>query len=127
MKKQLRGALSPHRSSDTTYHCQRYLHLPHTGKLSPVERAGGVQINVVSVQQVFGCKAVVHSPMERRHGAAQETTRKCHYLGMAKEVSSGYKLLQYNVAENGMLEFIGNIFEGKPGRVRCYPDHFPMR
>ena len=46
---------------------------------------------------------------------------------MAKDVSHGYKLLQYNVAENGMLEFIGDIFEKKPGRVKCYPDHFPMR
>ena len=84
---------------------------------------------MVSVLQVFGCKAIVYSPKERRQGAEQATTRKCLYLGMARQVSNGYKLLQYNVAENGMLELIGDGFEEKSGRVTmaCYPDHFPMR
>ena len=82
---------------------------------------------MASVLQVFGCKAIVYNPKERQQGAEQETTRKRLYLGMAKQVSYGYKLLQCNVAENGMLEFIGNFFEEKSGRVTCYPDHFPMR
>ena len=69
-------------------------YLPQAGKLSPVQRAGGVQINAASVLQVFGCKTIVYNPEERRQGAEQETTRKCLYLGMAKEVASGYKLLQ---------------------------------
>ena len=33
----------------------------------------------------------------------------------------------YTVAENGILEFIGDTFEEKSGRVKCYSDHFPMR
>ena len=86
-----------------------------------------MQIHVASVLQVFGCKAIVFNPKERRQGAEQETTRKCLYLGMATEVANGYKLLQYDVTENGMLEFIGDIFEERSGRVTCYPDQFPMR
>ena len=66
---------------------------------------------MASVRQVFGCKAIVYNPKERRQGAEQETMRKCLYLGMAKQVSNGYRLLQYTVAENVMLEFIGDIFE----------------
>ena len=36
-------------------------YLTQAGKLSPVQRAGRVQITVASVLQVFGCKAVVYS------------------------------------------------------------------
>ena len=74
--------------------------------------------------QVFGCKSTVFSPKERRQGAEvteKKTPRKFFYLGMTKEVANGYTLLQYNVAENSMLEFVGDIFEEQSGRVTCCP------
>ena len=66
---------------------------------------------MASVLQVCGCKAIVFSPKEMRQGAEQEMSQRCLYLRMAKEVANGYKLLQYNVADNGMLELIGGTLE----------------
>ena len=70
------------------------------GLWAAVERTNEGQVQQIGAN---GRKAVVFSPKERRQAVEQETTQKCFYLRMAKEVAYGYRLLQYSVADNGML------------------------
>ena len=68
-------------------------YLSHAGKATPVQKAGGRQVDVLGNVQVFGARAVAYLPRELRQGADQPSTRQCIYLGMAYEVGNGRRLI----------------------------------
>ena len=100
-------------------------YLAESGGTSPVQKAGGEQIELDKVLHVFGSKVLYYLHKEQRDGADDIPARQGLYLGRAKEVLGGARVVQITKnKKTGMYE-LGEIREVR--KPKFFDGEFPLR
>jgi hypothetical protein len=101
-------------------------HMPEAGEESPVQKAGGVPLDIDHMCEVFGALVYYYEAPERRSiGAGQTDTsgRKAIYVGRSRTVSGGHKVMPIEYREG--VWHIGAMIERAYCVVKNH--HRPLR
>ena len=100
-------------------------HLQEAGDKSPVQKAGGRQVDILEEFHVFGSKAVVYQASARKEGAMDMPGRKAIYLGRSETVPGGCKVAFIEWNQSKSLWEIGPTTQHRKS-VKVYDGEFPL-
>ena len=99
-------------------------YLPEAGHATPVQNAGGKQVDVYSTYHLFGCRVVYYEHEESRRSKSDKTTGEGIYVGRSLETPGAVLVAPIDwIKAKGMYE-IGKVLRRKT--VKVYDSEFPL-